>query len=300
MRQIVILGAGYDGRALRYRTPGVQFFEVDHPATQTDKRLHLERIDVSVEGIAFVPADLTEPGLATALTGAGFDISAPSQFLCEGLLRYLPERWFRELFVVTAEYAAPTSELAASISTRDGRPLRRRTRTGGRALARAGEAVLTVPRAEVALEWLTAAGWTPLTVEDSARRETDTRRGRLLVRARRTEPGRQALVAADASALRSRRSSSASMLKWPAPKTRDDEREDTEREVQLVAGLPPVALIPFAQVTVMIAIIMSPKIAAPASRVNRPSARAMPPPNSMTPPSTAKSSPGWRCAVFAK
>jgi methyltransferase (TIGR00027 family) len=187
VRQIVILGAGYDGRALRYRTPGVQFFEVDHPATQADKRRHLERINVSVEDIAFVAADLTEPGLATALADAGFDIAQPSQFLCEGLLRYLPERWFRELFVVTAECAAPTSELAASISTRNG-DVSDDERAREDALALAGEAVLTVPRAEVALEWLAAAGWTPVTVEDSARRETDSRRGRLLVRARRTEP----------------------------------------------------------------------------------------------------------------
>ncbi|MHB8328179.1 MAG: class I SAM-dependent methyltransferase [Acidimicrobiales bacterium] len=36
--QVVIIGAGYDTRALRFRSPGVRFFEVDHPATQVDKR----------------------------------------------------------------------------------------------------------------------------------------------------------------------------------------------------------------------------------------------------------------------
>jgi hypothetical protein len=29
--QVVILGAGYDDRALRFRSPGVRFFELDHP-----------------------------------------------------------------------------------------------------------------------------------------------------------------------------------------------------------------------------------------------------------------------------
>jgi len=187
VRQIVILGAGYDGRALRYRTPGVRFFEVDHPATQQDKRHRLERIDASTEDITFVTADLTEPGLAAALAAAGFDSGQPSQFLCEGLLRYLPERWFRELFIVTAECAAPTSELAASISTRDGE-VSDAEQAREEALARAGDAVLTVPTADAALEWLTAAGWTPLSVEDVARHAIDVRRGRLLVRARRTEP----------------------------------------------------------------------------------------------------------------
>ena len=187
VRQVVILGAGYDGRTLRYRTPGVRFFEVDHPATQSDKRRRLQRIDVSMEGITFVASDLTEAGLASALADAGFDTEQPSQFLCEGLLRYLPERWFRELFIVTAECAAPTSELAASISTRDGE-ISDDERAREQALAQAGEAVLTVPTADAELEWLTAAGWTPLSVEDVAQRAIDVRRGRLLVRARRTEP----------------------------------------------------------------------------------------------------------------
>jgi methyltransferase (TIGR00027 family) len=186
VRQIVVLGAGYDGRALRYRTPHVRFFEVDHPATQSDKRRRLERIGLPTGGIAFVAADLTEPRLAAALGEAGFEAGQPSQFLCEGLLRYLPEHWFRELFIVTADCAAPTSELAASVSTREGE-ISDRERTREEALARAGEAVLTVPTADTALEWLTTAGWTPLSVEDIARPATAVRRGRLLVRARRTE-----------------------------------------------------------------------------------------------------------------
>ena len=37
LRQVVICGAGYDDRALRFRTTGVRFFELDHPATQDDK-----------------------------------------------------------------------------------------------------------------------------------------------------------------------------------------------------------------------------------------------------------------------
>jgi hypothetical protein len=36
--QVVVVGAGYDGRALRYSRPGVRWFEVDHPDTQADKR----------------------------------------------------------------------------------------------------------------------------------------------------------------------------------------------------------------------------------------------------------------------
>ena len=42
--QVVILGAGYDDRALRFRSPGVRFFELDHPATQADKARRLRVI----------------------------------------------------------------------------------------------------------------------------------------------------------------------------------------------------------------------------------------------------------------
>ena len=43
-RQIVLLGAGYDGRALRYARPGIDFWEVDLPDTQRDKRERLDRL----------------------------------------------------------------------------------------------------------------------------------------------------------------------------------------------------------------------------------------------------------------
>src|SRR5262249_22026998 len=37
-RQLVLLGAGLDARALRLRRLGLQVFEIDHPATQAKKR----------------------------------------------------------------------------------------------------------------------------------------------------------------------------------------------------------------------------------------------------------------------
>lgn len=182
--QVVVLGAGYDGRALRFRTPGVRFFEVDHPATQAEKRRLLSDIDASVDDIAFVTADFTKPGLADALDAAGHDPQQRTQFLCEGVLRYLPEEWVRELLRVTAARGAPGSDLAVSISTRD-REATEGERAREQALAESGEPVLTVPPAGVALEWLAAAGWTVASIEDTADHAPVSRRGRLLVHARR-------------------------------------------------------------------------------------------------------------------
>ena len=180
--QVVVLGAGYDGRALRYRTPNVRFFEVDHPATQADKLERLRETGASVEGIVFVAADFTEPGLGDALDAAGHDPQRPSLFVCEGVLRYLPEPAYRGLLRVAGERAAAGSVLAVSISTRDDEPgERERAREG--ALAESGEAVLTVPPAAVALDWVAGAGWQVDEVHDADAGAAGERRGRLLVRA---------------------------------------------------------------------------------------------------------------------
>jgi len=102
IRQVVILGAGYDGRALRFRTPGVRFFEVDHPATQRDKQDRLAAVGAVASDVTFVAFDFTDDGLADALTAAGHDQRQPCLLTAEGLLRYLPERSFRELLRILA------------------------------------------------------------------------------------------------------------------------------------------------------------------------------------------------------
>ena len=184
--QVVILGAGYDGRALRFRTPGVRFFEVDHPSTQRDKRERLAAVHARTDDIGFVAADFTQPGLAELLATSGLVTSDRCLFLCEGLLRYLPESSARGLLAVIAGVSAPGSLLAVSIATRidDEDEVERQRRVAReRQLADEGEAVLTVPEASVALGWVAEAGWSVSSVDDIATHAPGTRRGRLLVRA---------------------------------------------------------------------------------------------------------------------
>jgi methyltransferase (TIGR00027 family) len=185
VEQIVVLGAGYDGRALRYRTPHVRFFEVDHPATQVDKLRRLREIHAPIEDIVFVPADFTDSGgVGDRLDRAGHDPGRRTLFMCEGVLRYLPERSYRELLRVSAARAASGSALAVSVSTRD-RARDDRERAREEALAESGEAVLTVPPADIALEWLANAGWhlDSVTDADAGHDTRSDRRGRLLVHA---------------------------------------------------------------------------------------------------------------------
>jgi methyltransferase (TIGR00027 family) len=87
-RQIVIIGAGYDDRALRFRTPGVRFVEVDHPATQRDKRERLAKLGIDATDVTFVGVDLETDDPETALLPL-LDFGAATTIICEAVLPYL-------------------------------------------------------------------------------------------------------------------------------------------------------------------------------------------------------------------
>jgi methyltransferase (TIGR00027 family) len=117
--QVVIVGAGYDGRALRFRAPGVVFFELDLPDTQADKRARLARLGVACDDVRYVAADLADGDVAARLAQAGHDATRPSLFMCEGLLLYLDRDVVARLFAGLRERAAPRSTLALSLALED-------------------------------------------------------------------------------------------------------------------------------------------------------------------------------------
>jgi methyltransferase (TIGR00027 family) len=157
VRQVVIGGAGYDGRAFRYAKPGVRWFEVDHPATQADKLARAARLGLATGRLSFIPADFSADPVAEPLLAAGLDPARPALFLLEGVAVYL-ERPVIER--VLAEFRAVTpaaSPLAISISVR-GADSRTRARFAER-VAAAGEPARTVITLEEAAGLLSAAGW---------------------------------------------------------------------------------------------------------------------------------------------
>lgn len=108
VRQIVLLGAGYDSRALRLARPGVCFYEIDHPATQADKRKRLGGAAAAV----YVGVDFTREDVGVRLCEAGFDTEAPAFFLWEGVMFYLLESEVRKTLSSVARVAAPGSIIA--------------------------------------------------------------------------------------------------------------------------------------------------------------------------------------------
>jgi methyltransferase (TIGR00027 family) len=162
IRQVVLVGAGYDGRALRFASPEVRWFEVDHPATQADKRARLAEIGAPSGQTAFVAVDLVHDDVVGALRAAGHDSTRPSLFVVEGLLGYLPRPVTSELLGRLHELAGRGSRLAVAFpTTRPDAPaperLRRRLR--GLVVAALGEPWLTRFGPDEPEQLLTRARW---------------------------------------------------------------------------------------------------------------------------------------------
>jgi methyltransferase (TIGR00027 family) len=90
VKQVVLLGAGFDTRAFRLPlTADVTFFELDHrDVFETKERVLAEQGAIADRARKLVPVDLT--GVWTdELTRSGFDPQAPTLWLAEGLFFYL-------------------------------------------------------------------------------------------------------------------------------------------------------------------------------------------------------------------
>jgi methyltransferase (TIGR00027 family) len=165
--QVVLLGAGLDARAYRLDWPaGGVVFEIDTHDVLAFKHEVLDAVGARPKA-ARVPiaADL-RADWAGALTGAGFDPAAPTAWLAEGLLLYLPHAAERRLIDVVDRLSTAGSALAYEAklgdATRDARDSPVYTATK----AQIGIDLLALfdpsPRPDSAAD-LTARGWTTAT-----------------------------------------------------------------------------------------------------------------------------------------
>ena len=111
-KQLVILGAGYDGRAWRMpELQGVRVFEVDHPATQGDKRAHLSELPAALGIVTFVSIDFERESLASVLERAGHERSSPTCWIWEGVVMYLTRDAMQATLADVSRASAPGSTL---------------------------------------------------------------------------------------------------------------------------------------------------------------------------------------------
>jgi methyltransferase (TIGR00027 family) len=158
--QVVVAAAGYDGRALRYRRPGVTWYEVDLPSTQADKRARLERLGLDTAGLVFVAADFNLGGVAGALAGAGLDAGRPALITCEGVAVYLDVEVLEMLLSGLRAACCAGSRLAISLSVESGGWADDRRRAAFRALVAAiGEPARGHLTSDQAGALLARTGW---------------------------------------------------------------------------------------------------------------------------------------------
>ncbi|HVV88427.1 MAG TPA: SAM-dependent methyltransferase [Kofleriaceae bacterium] len=113
VRQVVLLGAGYDTRAARLPYSGVSYFEVDHPDTQAAKRARLARLPgYPVDAAIYAPCDFEREDPVERLVAAGLSPREPALVLWEGVVPYLSEPAVRATATSIARGLEPRSLLA--------------------------------------------------------------------------------------------------------------------------------------------------------------------------------------------
>jgi methyltransferase (TIGR00027 family) len=182
IRQHVILASGLDSRAYRLDWPaGTTVYELDQPKVLEYKAVTLAEHGVQpVATLRQVAVDLRHDW-PKALRQAGFDASAPTAWLAEGLLMYLPADGQDRLFEELTELSAAGSRVAVETVGAQAGDRRARMRARLQQLRAKFDIEETVDvaelmyndadRADVA-EWLDAHGWTSASVtsQDEMRR----------------------------------------------------------------------------------------------------------------------------------
>jgi methyltransferase (TIGR00027 family) len=113
VRQAVILASGLDARAYRLPWPaGTVVYELDQPQVIDFKTTTLAGIGAEPRTTRrTIPIDLRQDWPA-ALKAAGLDLTAPTAWLAEGLLIYLPPDAQDRLFDNITELSVPGSRVA--------------------------------------------------------------------------------------------------------------------------------------------------------------------------------------------
>jgi methyltransferase (TIGR00027 family) len=114
-RQLVVLGAGLDGRA--WRLPAlreVTVLEVDHPATQAGKQRRVAGRPPLAADVRFVAVDFERDALGPRLSEHGHDPAVPTAWIWEGVTPYLHPAAIEATLAVVGARSAVGSRLLVS------------------------------------------------------------------------------------------------------------------------------------------------------------------------------------------
>ena len=89
VRQVVILGAGLDTRAVRKPAALLTYFEIDDAATLSLKRACYQEQGIEAD-VKFIPGNYVTDGLMDLLEQHDFNFDLPTYVIWEGNVMYLP------------------------------------------------------------------------------------------------------------------------------------------------------------------------------------------------------------------
>lgn len=112
--QVLILGAGFDSRAIRFREQlkSAKVFELDAPVTQKAKINQFMESHIDFPpNLSFISIDFNKELLVEKLDEAGFQKKRTCLFLLEGLTYYLNQEAIDHTLHIISDYAATDSLL---------------------------------------------------------------------------------------------------------------------------------------------------------------------------------------------
>lgn len=119
--QVVILGAGNDSRAYRFRRElaGARIFELDLPATQARKKERLTaKLGHLPDNVTFLPIDFNRQPLDEVLAAGGYDPRRRTFFNWEGVSFFLHEPAVVGLLRIVAQGSASGSTIVFDYALR--------------------------------------------------------------------------------------------------------------------------------------------------------------------------------------
>jgi methyltransferase (TIGR00027 family) len=131
--QMVVLGAGFDTRAYRFREllKHCRVIEVDAPATQAYKKRRIQEILRDLpSNVTYCALDFSKDDLMDGLRRVGFQQYEKTFYIWEGVCMYLPESSVRKTLQAIASHSAPGSALVLDYANEVGIELGKLTPNG--------------------------------------------------------------------------------------------------------------------------------------------------------------------------
>lgn len=112
IEQVLIFGAGFDSRAIRFRNEleKAKVFELDASMTQQTKITSIKKQNIQFPAnLNFISIDFNKESLSQKLDEAGFVKNKTCLFLLEGLTMYLDQESINNTFNLVNEYSGKNS-----------------------------------------------------------------------------------------------------------------------------------------------------------------------------------------------